>query len=496
MKNLLWFFLFISLGVSAQVADFLPTQKTIAKPFGLPIRISTDGKIEYLVGGPNLAFAPGIQLAWVSNFVQYSIPEIATEFSLQPPKENSGWMEFKRRRYEYGVGLITVLQKTFRLGLAPYKGAKLSMKRLKMDKDFETSGNIGVPDKLEELQTWEPGDEGLYETFGGIQVYAGLDFSIFNAGMATLSWQNQFIISVKRLKDSIMLTITEEKLNRKSFNIGTLPVNGTATHFDGKQLQASFVLEFANPSHHKLYQDAIGGKLDQLEKKLPQENKNIQWKGNDLSVYWGIPLLIGQTQSRGSYHVEDEEQDYYLEVMQNRKSGLLIPPAFHQRFVYHNDESLLLIWATDMKKSAPEKLNKHFFGPARAVGFKGFDVELDEKHYGTVIGEVGVVITKDDVAKFSVLDILNISRSLKARCDELTLSCGQESNARKIMKKFSESMSKEWELRKKHLGILLVKEPALLYALLKESHTSKDAYFKFLSDRYQSLEGLTTLSFE
>ncbi len=496
MKNLLWLFLFISFGISAQVADFLPTQKTIAKPFGLPIRIGADGKIDYLVGDRNFVFAPGIQLAWVSNKIQYSIPEVATEFSLQPPKENTGWMEFKRRRYEYGLGLITVLQKTFRMGLAPYKGAKFSLKRLKMEKDFETSDRIEIPGKLADIETWEPGDEGVYEAFGGIQVYAGIDISIFNAGMGTLSWQNQFVISIKRMKDSIMLSITEEKLTRKSFNIGALPINGTFTHFDGKQLQASFVLDFSNPGHDKLFRDAIDGKLVELEKQLPQEKKNIQWKGNDISVYWGIPLLIGQTKSRGSYHVEDEEQDYYLEVMQNKKSGLLIPPAFHQRFVYHNDESLLLIWATDMKKSAPEKLKKHFFGPARAVGFKGFDIELDEKHYGTVIGEVGVVITKDDVAKFSALDILSLSQHLKARCDELKLSCASESNARKIMKKFADSMKKEWDLRKKHLGILLVKEPALLYALLKESHTSKDAYFKFMSDRYQSLEGLTTLDFE
>lgn len=496
MRNLLWILLLASFGISAQVADFLPTQKTISKPFGLPVRIGADGSIDYLVGDRNLVFAPGVQIAYDSNFVQYSIPEVASEFSLQPPKENTGWMEFKRRRYEYGLGLIAVLQKTVRMGLAPYKGAKFAIKRLKMDKDFITSGKIEMPKKLGDLEAWEPGDEGSFQTYGGIQVFAGISISILNAGTVTLGWQNQFIVSIQRLKDSISLTITEEKVDRKSFNIGVEPLNGTITHFDGKQLQATFILSFSNPDHYQLYLDAIAGKLTELDKKLPESKKHIQWKGNDISVYWGVPFLIGQTRSRGSYHVEDEEQDYYLEVMQNKKSGLLVPPAFHQRFVYHNDESILLMWTTDMKKSAPEKLRLHFFGPARAVGFKGFDIDLDEKQYGTVIGEVGVVITKDDVAKFSVLDPMNVSLSLKARCTELLLDCAKESNGRKIMKKFSDSMKKEWDLRKKHLGILLVKEPALLHALLKESHTSKEAYFKFLSDRYQSLEGLTTLAFE
>lgn len=145
MRNLLWILLLASFGISAQVADFLPTQKTISKPFGLPVRIGADGSIDYLVGDRNLVFAPGVQIAYDSNFVQYSIPEVASEFSLQPPKENTGWMEFKRRRYEYGLGLIAVLQKTVRMGLAPYKGAKFAIKRLKMDKDFITSGkNSGM----------------------------------------------------------------------------------------------------------------------------------------------------------------------------------------------------------------------------------------------------------------------------------------------------------------------------------------------------------------
>ncbi len=496
MKSALILLIFLTFQVAAQVADFLPTQKTISKPFGLPIRVDLDGKIDYLVGDRNLVFAPGVQLGWDSNTVQYSLPEMASEFLLKSPSESSGWMEYKRRRYEYGVGLITVLQKAFRLGLSPYKGAKFSMKRLKMDKAFETSNRIAIPEKLEEILAWAPGDEGIYQTYGGIQVFGGMDVLIFNAGMITLGWQNQFIISIQRMKDSILLTIAEEKLDRKSFRAGIELLNGSLTQYKGKQFKASFALNFSEPSHHQLFRDALEGRLTNLEKALSPERKKIEWKGHDISFSWGIPGIIGHINSLGSYHVEDDEQDYYLEVMQNKRSGLLVSPTFHQRFVYHNEESILLMWTTDMKKSAPGKLRKHFFGPARAVGFKGFEMELEEKNYGTVIGEVGVVITKDDVAKFSVLDSLEVSQSLKARCEELNLSCAKDSQIRSIMKKFTGAMTREWETRKKHLGILLVKEPALLHALLKESRNTKEAYFKFLSDRYQSLEGLTLLSLE
>jgi hypothetical protein len=496
MKYWVSLLLLLSLQVSAQIGEFLPSQKTISKPFGLPIQVDLDGKIDYFVGDRNLVFAPGLQIGWNSNTVQYSLPELASDFVLKAPSANTGWMEYKHRRYEYGLGLIAILQKTFRLGLSPYKGAKFSLKRLKMDKDYETPNRISIPKNLEDILTWAPGDEGIYQTYGGIQVYGGFDFLLFNAGMVTLGWQNQFILSIQRMKESILLTITEEKLNRRLLTAGILPMNGTITHLDGKQFKASFILSFAEPSHRQLFRDALEGKLINLEKALSPERKRIEWTGHDISSFWGIPGIIAQTKSRGSYHLEDDQQDYYLEVLQNKKSGLLISPVFNQRFVYHNEESILLMWTTDMKKSAPEKLRKHFFEPARAVGFKGFDRELDEKNYGTVIGELGVVITKDDISKFSLLDARDVSQSLKARCEELKLSCARESKARSIISKFTGAMKHEWETRKKNLGILLVREPALLHALMKESRLSKEAYFKFLSDRYQSLEGLTLLSIE
>jgi hypothetical protein len=495
MKNLLWLFLLISTQVSAQVGDFLPTQKTISKPFGLPVKIDLEGNIKFVTGDRNLVFAPGIQLGIDMSNVQYSLPEMATEFSLRPPGENTGWMEFKRLRYDYGAGLVSVIQKKFQLGLAPYKGAKLSMKRLKLDKDALTPNDLRLPKKLSEIESWSVGDEGTYQTYGGIQVYAGASLGFVSLANATIGWQNQFIVSVLRKEDGIALTITEEKLHRRSLNLGVEPANATVMNFKGKQLRAEFSFQFSNPEHHELYAHALKGELTKIEDKLVPERRNISWVGHDLSVYWGIPWLVGNYRSQGSYEVSEDKQDYFLEVLQSKRSGLLVSPALQQKFVYHNDESILLMWTTDMKKSSPSRLRQHFFGPARAVGFKGFDIELDDhKRYGTVIGEVGVVVTKDDVESFGNLPLEGVTARLKLRCEELKLSCAKVKNLRKIMRKYSAAMKTEWESRKKSLGILLVKEPALLHALLKETRITKEAYFKFLSDRYQSLEGLTVLS--
>ncbi len=491
MKLLL---LLLSFNLYAQGGDFLPTQKTISKPFGLPVRIDLDGNIQFLTGNRDLVFAPGVQLGFDKSFVQYSIPEMASEFSLMPPRETAGWVEYKRIHYDLGMGLLGIMKQRVRLGFAPYKGAKLSMRRLKIDKALITA-NIVIPKKLADMENWSVGDQGNFQTYGGIQLYVGLDAGPVNMAMATLGWQNQFIVTIEREETGVKLIITEEKLNRKTFDLGFEAVNGNWTQFNGKQLHASFNLDFANPLHHDLYKTALKGELNILEKNLPTDKKNVKWVGNDFSLYWGIPWFYGHTVSRGSYKVKEDVQDYFLEVFQNKKSGILVPTSFHQKFVYHNSESLLLMWTTDVKESSPKSLNKFFFGPARTIGFPGFEIDLNLKEYGTVIGEVGVVITKEDVEKFNSLEASSVESSLRARCHELKLGCSQESKLRKIVNKFTFIMKNEWDMKKKGLGILLVKEPALLHALLKESALTKEAYFKFLSDRYQSLEGLTVLDF-
>jgi hypothetical protein len=276
--------------------------------------------------------------------------------------------------------------------------------------------------------------------------------------------------------------------------MGVEPANLTWTHFKGKQLLAQFDLDFSNPEHHELYQSALKGELTKLEEKLPAERRNIRWEGNDFTFYWGIPWLIGETNSRGSYEVSEDKQDYFLEVLQKKNAGLLVSTSWQQRFVYHNSESILLMWTTDMKKADPKKLRTHFFGPAKAVGFRGFDMDLHEKNYGTVIGEVGVVLTKSEVMNFANVEMSLVASRLRIRCEELKDSCAKVNKRAEILRKYVKASKGTWDKRSKELGILFVKYPALLHSLLKETRTVKDAYFKFLSDRYQSLEGLTVLA--
>lgn len=495
MRFLFFILAFYAFAASAQVTDFLPTQKTISRPFGLPIQVSPDGHVDFVTGNRDLVFSPGIQVGFDFSRLEYSTPKLATKFSLLPPDDNANWIEYRRQRYDYGVGIQALIKKSFRLGLAPFRGARFTQKRLKVSKSEVLPRAITLPKELSEIEAWAIGDEGSYQTYGGIQVYAGADLMTGIGVTGTLAWQNQFIVTIHRREGGVVLSVTEEKLERRSLVGGVTLAELNLTGFSGKQMRADFLLDFSDPTHAELYTEALKGKLSRLEEKLLPERRKIVWEGWDRSLYLGIPFIYGHTRSQGSYEVTDDEQDFYLEVFQHRKAGLIIPTSYQEKFVYHNDESILLLWTTDMKKSSPRSLEKHFFGPARAVGFEGFEsIPPEVKNFGTVIGEVGVVITRDDVTSFSELEENSIATTLKARCTELELSCRKDSRVRKIIGRWKTAMGMKWEEKKKTLGILLVKEPVLLHVLLRGVRKEKEAYFKFLSDRYQSLEGLTLLS--
>ena len=57
------------------------------------------------------------------------------------------------------------------------------------------------------------------------------------------------------------------------------------------------------------------------------------------------------------------------------------------------------------------------------------------------------------------------------------------------MEKVKDLLQRPWEDMKKQMGLLLVEQPALIYAMMKVKNAKKDVYFKFLSENFQSLEG-------
>lgn len=87
------------------------------------------------------------------------------------------------------------------------------------------------------------------------------------------------------------------------------------------------------------------------------------------------------------------------------------------------------------------------------------------------------------------MDLNMIKKLMKKRCVEERLSCRNKVKLRAIMIRLSESLRLSGKEYRASLGKLMVKEPALIYAVVHGLRLKKEVYFKFLSEKFQSLEG-------
>ena len=64
------------------------------------------------------------------------------------------------------------------------------------------------------------------------------------------------------------------------------------------------------------------------------------------------------------------------------------------------------------------------------------------------------------------------------------------------MAKLNELIKQPWDKMRGEMGLLFVKEPAVIHSLIKTLQLKKEVYFKFLSEKFQSLEGSSSVELE
>jgi hypothetical protein len=487
----LTFLILSSVVVSDDTVDlrFLDTQRTRGNPFTLPIRISTDGEVSFFGEDSDaLNFRPTMQFGFSRGFINYSHPVLMNRFNFYPQQKDLGWLEVKRLRLEAGLGLSAV-QRVTKIGLMPYKGSVQTFIRYKASPD-EDSRSFRMPSKLIELESWNTNDHGTFQTYGGISLYAGLDTGIIDIALGTVGLQNQFIIEMKKLDHTqVSLKIIEESLRRRQIVFGPSMSEATFAQFEGKRFLLEFQLDLLNPLHHQLFEDAMKGKITSLQENLDHSRLNLKWRGGDRTYYVGIPVLAGKSFDSGHYELNEDEVKTQLDFEGSRLKGVITPVRNLQDFVYQKSNALLIVWSSEMNKTTREALFKRFLRIGRAIGIKGFNRDVPDKKFGSVISQLAVHISKEEFQSVSGTDMEQVEENLKVRCKVQKLSCGEEKRFKKVMKKLSEFRQRPWEDIRKDLGILLIREPAVIHALVKTMKYHKEAYFKFLSEKYQSIEG-------
>lgn len=492
-----FFVLFFTLWMVFAHADetvdlrFLQIQRTKASPLALPFSVNSKG--EFSSFGHNgtdiFAFNPLIQIGFSKVNIQYSQPAAMDRFNFYPVQKELGWIEVNRLQVEGGLGLAALVSSAYIVGLIPYKGAMKTLVRFRNSKN-KKSLPFEMPGDLNEVARWNEGDFGTFQVYGGIQVHAGFSMGVIDLATVSMGLQNQFVIEIKKVSASeILFSLSEENLKRRQMVLGPLVTDVTIAQFKGKRLSAHFKLNLEDKTHHELFKEGIRGNIKLLQETIPSYDQKLVWEGYDRSFYYGIPMLAGKTRVRGHYNLKEEDLETTLDIRGSSTKGILTPLRNHDQYVYQTDKHIIMVWASEMARVTRRTLEKTFFSKGRALGIKGFNREIPAMKFGSVVSQIGVNLSQEEVEEVKKMDMEEFSQNLQARCEELELSCKREGVRQKLMVKFKEALTRPWAKLRGEFGLLLMKEPALFNSLVKTLKLEKEAYFKFLSEKYQSLEG-------
>ena len=97
--------------------------------------------------------------------------------------------------------------------------------------------------------------------------------------------------------------------------------------------------------------------------------------------------------------------------------------------------------------------------------------------------------TREELEAVNPVKLEEILDNFKSRCENMNLECAKERHFNKIAKSLRTYIGKKWEGIRDGLGFLMIDEPALIHAYIKTIKSKKSVYFKFLNEKYQSMEG-------
>ncbi len=476
--------------------NFLLTQTSSTNPYTVPVYVNEKGEISLLSPGSSLfSFQPVLQTGLGGGVIKYVRPVFSKQLMMDPINKNSGWIEEKRVRLEVGLGLNAV-KSHFSLGLIPFKGALHTTISHKDDLKVQ-SISLLLPTQLSELKAWNIRDQGLYQTYGGVSAFANVGVGLVNIGNLSFGLQNQFIVSIQKITDEeVLLKISEEDLHRRQFIFGPLLSTATFGTFKGKRFSLEFILNLKEPEHVTFYQKALAGDLSYVQERLPFHRQKFIWEGRERHYYLGIPMLAGKLTKRGQYDLQEDEKEAQLDFKSNRTTGFFTPIRNHRDLILQTDEDVIFVWSSEMTKTKTDIFKQRFLNLGRILGLSGFDREIPgEESLGTVVTQMIVQLKKEEITS-PLTRPIEFEKNLRSRCAEMELPCQSEKQLKKLLQKLSHLMERPWEEVKDDWGLFFMGEPVLIYAAVKTMEVRKEVYFKFLSDRFQSIEGTSIIGLD
>ncbi len=476
--------------------SILLTQRSFGGPFTLPVTVNNQGALSLFGGNSSrsISYSPTLQVGYSTLELGYARPVRHNQFNFYPRHDELGWVDVKVERIEGGAGPAANFG-PFTAGLVVYRGSLKTTVHHKRSKDAP-SRSLALPAKLRDLESWSIQDSGSFQTYGGITAFVSVAAGIIDLASATVGIQNQFLVDLRKFSaHSVRLSITEEDLTRRQVTAGITLASATFAAFRGNRFSVHFNLDLRNSTHHRFYEEALKGNVKLLQERMGETSQKVTWMGSDRLFYLGIPGLINMTTESGTVDLRQNGQETRINYRNSRTRGMLTNHRFHQDFVYQTAEGMVLLWASEMKGANGEDVDRKFLGRGRILKVRGFQRTLERRApFGTVVTQLGIQFTKREIEGVDERNLDEVIENLRERCETEWLACDAEPRLRSIVEEFRAQFDRPWAQKRSELGKLFLREPALLYAVVKTLRLRKQVYFKFLSENYQSLEGTAPIS--
>lgn len=498
MKNLLLMlaFLLTIQGYAQETTEPREIEEFDTLSLWLPFHVGFNGRIRFLKDHPADSFvlSPMIQIGVQWKQVRFQPPVRTENFVLERNALPDEWLEVYRRRLSLGRGLGLMVKEGLKLGLIPYKGSKQRLVR-RVRSGTPAPGLSLLPKNLRVIDSWSIGDQGSFETFGGVlfQLSSGaMIVSIANVG---IELQSEFLLQIKKIsRDEVKVGIYEGKSNRRQLTLGPLLANFSLGNFSGKRFGAEFILNISEDED--LYQKALEGKLHVLQQRLPHISQTLSFYGHSSTAYFGVPEIVGKSIRKGEVNMNEDGQESSMHFRSKNNEGFLLPRRDIHRFTYLSKNETILFWANEMSKVKGKVLDKYFLSIGRRLGLRDFNLDFEKNEkYGNVMTQLGISIQNSELPLFKGIDLRTLEGNYRHRCQELRLNCRKDNRRGKILREYVKVMKLELQDLRKGLGKLLMKNPSLLHSVLKTLRMPKEAYYLFLSDRFRSQEGKAEVLF-
>ncbi|GEM_PF-6361643 len=323
------------------------TEDTISSPFSLPF--------------DHASFYPTFQGNYIRNQTIYTMPLKTKSMMFTPAEEVEYWLKTKTTRIEGGLGFgYELASSQILLGLNVYKGSIQSETHKVTNPEIKL--HVKYPKTLDTFSDWLEGDSGRYQTYGGVSASLSAGIGLVNLLNASVTFQGQFWIEIQKLAgEKVLISIREEKLNRKNIQVGPLVSRAQIAFLKGNQFLYKFQLDLNNPEHHDVYKKALKGHIVEVQEKIRNANQELSWKGVQKSLYMGIPKVVGKSFNRSEYQMKIDEEEVQLAVDKRENMGIFLPLRDHHELATIEQDKLTLVWKSEMKKLHKKGFKKNVF---------------------------------------------------------------------------------------------------------------------------------------